>query len=349
MVIESDDWGAVRMSSRAAYEHLLASGVRVDESPFCRYDALASEEDLTALFEVLSSHRGGNGKPAVLTANSVMANPDFDKIRTSGFTQYHYEPFTETLSRYPKHAGSFDLWKEGMGADVFFPQLHGREHVNVGRWLRVLAGGSPETRTAFDLGVFGIDATISSEQRGSFMAALDFDSVEEAHSEERILTEAADLFETCFGFTSQSFIAPNYIWSEHTERYLFDVGIQALQSGRIQLGPAYLGGQRAWRYTGQRSAHGQTYAVRNCIFEPSLGDDAALDTCMQQIATSFRWGKPAVVGSHRLNYIGFIDPRNRDTNLRLLGDLLTSVVRRWPNVEFMTTAQLHSDISPAHS
>ena len=85
VVIESDDWGSIRMPSRSAYEKLLHSGVAVDRDPYSRYDCLASEDDLTALFEILGSHRGSDGRPAVFTANCVVANPDFDKIRAANF------------------------------------------------------------------------------------------------------------------------------------------------------------------------------------------------------------------------------------------------------------------------
>ena len=55
VVIESDDWGSVRMPSREVYEEFLRQDVRVDNDPYCRYDGLATKEDLTNLFDVLDS------------------------------------------------------------------------------------------------------------------------------------------------------------------------------------------------------------------------------------------------------------------------------------------------------
>jgi hypothetical protein len=94
VVFESDDWGSIRMPSRAVYEALLDKGIRVDNLCYNRNDALASEADLAALFEVLSSVQDQHGNPAVFTANTIVANPDFEKISASDFIEYHYQPFT---------------------------------------------------------------------------------------------------------------------------------------------------------------------------------------------------------------------------------------------------------------
>lgn len=85
VVIESDDWGAIRMPSREAYEHLLRAGFDVDRCPYARNDTLETAEDLDALYEVLDSVRDAHARPAVITANTVVANPDFDRIRAADF------------------------------------------------------------------------------------------------------------------------------------------------------------------------------------------------------------------------------------------------------------------------
>ena len=50
--------------------------------------------------------------------------------------------------------------------------------------------------------------------------------------------------------------------------------------------------------------------------------------------------KPAVVDTHRVNYIGSIVENNRRENLMLLDQLLTQIKRRWPDVQFMSSDQL---------
>ncbi|MBK8547870.1 MAG: hypothetical protein IPL63_10985 [Saprospiraceae bacterium] len=80
VVFESDDWGSIRMPSQKVYDSLVSKGVRLDSQGgylFNKFDTLADEDDLTALFEVLQSVKDKNGNPAVFTTVCVAANPDF--------------------------------------------------------------------------------------------------------------------------------------------------------------------------------------------------------------------------------------------------------------------------------
>ena len=103
VVIESDDWGSIRMPSIESYNRLLAAGIRVDKCHYCTNDTVASTDDLELLFEVLTSVKDKNGKAAVITANSLVANPDFDRIKNTlktpvifdGRNQYNSERLLE--------------------------------------------------------------------------------------------------------------------------------------------------------------------------------------------------------------------------------------------------------------
>jgi len=48
----------------------------------------------------------------------------------------------------------------------------------------------------------------------------------------------------------------------------------------------------------------------------------------------------AVISSHRINYIGSLDPINRDRGLKQLGHLLSGTVRRWSEVEFVASVEI---------
>ena len=61
---------------------------------------------------------------------------------------------------------------------------------------------------------------------------------------------------------------------------------------------------------------------------------------MRRINIAFRWNKPAVICSHRINFMGALDEKNRNDNLLLLKDLLRHIKKTWPDVEFMTSDQL---------
>lgn len=343
VVIESDDWGSIRMPSRQVYEKLLSKGIRVDSLSYNRYDSLASEDDLTALFEVLNSVKDKNGNPAIVTANTIVGNPDFDKIRKSNFMEYHYEPFIETLKRYPKHQQSFKIWREGMDSSVFKPQFHGREHLNENRWLKALQNNIGNVRMAFDHGMYDLSTSLKLSEN-SFMETLNFESVNEISFQKTSIQEGLNLFEKLFGYKSLTFIAPCYTWSSELNQTLKDSGVNALQGNWFQFKP--IEGiehkfKKKFHYTGQRNRLGQLYLVRNTAFEPSNNPYFDwVNNALNRANIIFRWGKPLIISSHRLNYIGFIDNKNRDNNLPLLKIMLDQLLKKWPDIEFMSSDQL---------
>jgi hypothetical protein len=340
IIIESDDWGSIRMPSKYTIELLKTKGVQVND-PYNLNDSLASEEDLSCLFEVLTSFKDSKGNHPVITANTIMTNPDFDKIRESDFKEYHYELFTDTLQRYPQQQQSFGLWKEGLQQNIFFPQYHGREHVNIFRWLIEVQHKHSNARIGFDHYLFGLREE-GIDMRKSFMRALDFETYEQLFLLKKNLKEGLQLFKDTFGYHSKSFIAPSYIWNDKIEEVLYNGGIHYLQGIAYQYIPK-VGSKkltRKWHHTGERNDRGQLYLVRNAFFEPSLTKHKTIEETLQRIEIAFRWKKPAIIGSHRLNFIGYINQRNRDTNLKLFTSLLQTILQRWPDVEFMTSDRL---------
>jgi hypothetical protein len=331
------------MPSKEVYETLLNLGIRVDKLSYTRYDSLASEDDLVMLFEVLDSVKDNNANPAIITANTIVANPDFKRIREAGFGEYFYEPFTETLKRYPKHNNSFAIWQQGINAGVFLPQFHGREHLNVKRWMKALLSNVGNVRMAFDHGMF--DLSINTEiSENSFMEALNFECLSEVDYQKEVIREGLNLFEILFGFKSETFIAPCYTWSSGLNQTLKDSGVKTFQSNWFQFEPLEGKAHRfkkRFHYTGQRNKLGQSYIVRNAAFEPS--DNFNFDWItyvMSRAKIAFRMGKPLIIGSHRVNYIGYIDESNRNRNLLLLRQLLKTIVKHWPDVEFMSSNDL---------
>lgn len=343
VVIESDDWGSIRMPGKKAYNRLLSNGIRVDHCPFNKYDSLASEDDLNALFDVLKKFRDFKGNHPIITANCVIANPDFEKIRNSDFNEYYFELFTETLKKYPNHKNSFKYWQQGFTEKLFYPQFHGREHLNVIRWMNALKLKLPETRLAFDLYLFGISTTITSEQRNSYLEAFAADHINDEIQINEIIAEGLTLFQKTFGYKSRSMIAPNYIWSDSNENTAFKQGIKCIQGQKKQITKAFVQNKVITinHYTGNTNELGQIYTVRNCVFEPSLySKKNSIDECLSHIKSAFMWGAPAIITSHRVNFIGAIDLKNRTRNLEQFIELLSEIVKRWPDVEFMTTETL---------
>lgn len=81
--------------------------------------------------------------------------------------------------------------------------------------------------------------------------------------------------------------------------------------------------------------------VRNIVFEPveNRGEDS-VNLAMKQIEAAFRWNRPAIISSHRVNFCGHVNPENRVNGITALKDLLKRITERWPDVEFMSADQL---------
>lgn len=343
VVIESDDWGSIRMPSKDVYEKCLKAGYHVDEIAYEKYDSLASEDDLELLFELLLSFRDKNGNPPIITANSLVANPDFDKIRASDFHEYHFETITETFERYPKHRRCFELWKEGMSQNIFFLQSHGREHLNVTKFLSALRNGDRDALFGFDNGMPG---SIRKGKKGGnfYVESLKYSSEKDKYAKLNTILEGLNLFEKLFGYKSRSFIPPNYLWSPDFNEAVSKAGVLFYQGKQKMKEPFDNGENKIHRhYLGERNAFGQHYLVRNAVFEPSLqinSREKSFDQCLYQINSAFRMKKPAIICSHRLNYVGFLNENNRDINLKILKSLLHEILKRWPEVEFMASDKL---------
>src|SRR5690606_1736692 len=197
---------------------------------------------------------------------------DFDKIKESGFSQYYYEPFTETLKKYPEHDKVYSLYQTGIKEKIFFPQFHGREHVNVFTWLNALKNKDKTSREIFDYNMFTTHTSLKSNCSKEYLDSFGTHNEYELKEIRRNIIEGLALCEKLWGYKSKSFIATCYIWHPKVEEYLKEDKIIHIQSGRVQKIPL-LNSNGTYKikrlYTGKRNKLEQVYTVRNVIFEPS--------------------------------------------------------------------------------
>ncbi|OQX78460.1 MAG: hypothetical protein B6D61_05415 [Bacteroidetes bacterium 4484_249] len=340
VVIHSDDWGSIRMPSLHVRNRLLKYKDIDVSSPYNYLDTLASTEDLEALFDVLTSVKDKNGHYPVITANCVVTNPDFDAIKKSQYNDYFYDTIPKTFEKH-NLIKSFDLWKEGIITGIFIPQFHGREHVNVAQWLEKLKANHPGVRKAFEHGVYGADFYNLGIGKSNFQAAWDFETEEQKNNISRMLIEGIKLFEQIFDMPSVTAIAPSYTWANMHEKLLFEKGIKQMQGIFFQKMP--LGGfkyKRKMRFTKSEKEFAG-YQMRNVFFEPALiKPQNQIDMVLKRTEIAFKMRKPAVIGSHRLNYIGVHDETNRKETLDQLRAILNTIIKKWPDAEFMSAVSL---------
>jgi len=348
LVIESDDWGAIRMPSRQAWERLLAAGIRVDRSRYDNLDCLESGDDFQALMNVIAAHRDASGRPATFTFNTVMGNPDFEAIAHDSFERFHHQGMFDSYRHF--HGENLEpMWREAIRRNLIRPQLHAREHLNAPLWMRDLQAGHHETRLAFDHRFYGLKTRTGSTRQKNYLAACWPDSP--GHMQEIINTveDGTEQFKTTFGYRSKTFIGCNYVWPDALEERLADQGVQLLQSQRshFQPDPERNGATNIRRhYTGQKNRHGQRYSVRNVLFEPYLDENTDWTRkALAEISQAFRLKRPAIICSHRINYVSGMNLKHRDRSLRQLDSLLGQVRKRWTDVEFITSDELSDLLS----
>ena len=344
IVIESDDWGSIRMPNQKVRENFIKKGYDLGNNPYCKYDTLANTDDLNALFDVLTKFKSDSGHHPKITFNTVVANPDFEKIRASNFKEYSYEPFTTILKNYYPKEDVFGLWQEGIEACFIKPQFHGREHVNVPKWLEELRKQNKPILDAFNYSFWGLPYDIYQPNSLNIQASYDSENKKDTEFYKDSISEGLELFETIFKFRSKSFIANNYVWASELNYTLKENGVDYLQGMKYQKFPIVNPNKtRAKKslYTGLINTNHQIHLVRNCVFEPSqYPNQDNVSKCMSQINQAFVFNKPAIITMHRLNFIGALSEKNRNQNHQDLKSLLSKIIQKWPDVEFMASDEL---------
>jgi hypothetical protein len=339
IVIESDDWGSIRMPSKENFNQLMTAIPNNISDRYQENDSLENKADLESLFEVLHSVRDRNGNPAKFTPVAVVANPDYAKIAESNFKAYYYESFKDHLIR-TGEADVLQLYTKGINDGFFVPQFHGREHLNVYKWLNDLKAKRSETLKAFKLKMYGIVLPPNEEH---YLSAFDFDTKNELVLQQEILVDGLDIFEETFGYKATYFVPPNGAFSSKLNPTLVSNGIQAVQTARL-LYPEPLGMGRVKnkvRYFGMKSQDGIRYMLRNAFFEPTdKGNNDWVGSCLSNMQVAFKYNKPAIISSHRVNFMGGINQSNRELGLSQLSLLLKRIVQQWPDAEFMTSGEL---------
>ncbi len=341
VVFESDDWGSIRMPSKDVYEKCLEAGYPVDLNPFERYDSLASTDDLNLLFDLLSNYKDMNGRNPIITANCVVANPDFEKIKADKFQNYHYELINETFKKYPNHSRNLEIWLQAKAEGIFFPQYHAREHLNVSKFMLALQNNDSDIHFAFDNRMPGAIKKGRVRNGNYYVEATHYNNENDKNEKRNIYLEGLELFEDIFGYRSQSITPTNYTWSREYNKYMSEVGVKYIQGVRKMKEPTDSGPNYQNRKLGSRNEYNQIDLVRNCDFEPTVQTKIdSVDACLSDIKFAFMLNKPAVISSHRINFVGNIDVNNRDRNLKDLNQILKIALNKWPDIEFMTSVDL---------
>lgn len=347
VVFESDDWGSIRTSNIQSYNNLKDQGYDVTKSPYM-LDALERDSDLTALYDTLKKHKNNLGEHPKFTANIITANPDFEKIKKSNYTSYTYESVAKTCENSTHSKNVIQLWHKGSKNKLFIPQLHAREHVRYWEWMAKLQEGNHETISTFQMNMCGLPKAVSKENLGFFSPVYIENAIlhENNINLEQLIFEGSQLFTNIFGFKSKSTVAPNVAWTNATETIWNKCNIDYIQGGFLQELHGATGVKYIPRYLGEKNNLNQIYLVRNCTFEPcKSSDESYWKKTFKEIERVFLLNTPAIISTHRVNYIGAIKEENRSKGLGQLDKLLSAILEKYPNVIFMSSEQLGNTIN----
>jgi len=306
VILESDDWGP---------------------GPRDHADALRR------LLQVLAVHRDGVGRPAVLTANMVLSVPDGPAIVASGFRGYARR---ELDVDFPELFGAM---REGWAAGTFFPQLHGREHLNPDALLRRAGNGDLPLRGLLEIPGWSDWEALDSPLQGHFVDGSDLPTRPVPADQQRaMVAEGIHLFVRAFGEAPASAVAPCYLWNDDTEAAWAAAGVRYIQTagyrciGRGADGD-YLQSPQ-WIHPGSVNDQGQRYLVRNVMYEPV--DGRGWGAAWREVRRRFGEAQPAVISTHRYNYTR---PESQAQALRGLDELLDRIGRRYPRARFAASPE----------
>lgn len=342
IVFESDDWGSIRTSDKNALNTFRKKGMPIDKDPYTLYDSLESNTDLELLFGVINSFKDKNKNNPKFTLNNIVANPDFKKIKSSNFNEYHYELFIATLEKYNDSDKVFSLYKKALDEKLISIQFHGREHLQVNNWINKLKKNEKNSLVAFNNNMFTYYPKVGANCFDQNLDAFGCYSEKDFLDLPLVIEDGLRIFEEIWGYKSQSVVCPCHIWNQEIEHTFEKLGINQIQSGPKQTIPKNnpQTNKQIRQYTGKLTKDGILMTARNVTFEPSIFNSQPVEKALKSIQSAFFWNKPAIISSHRLNFIGRIDEKNRDKNLVLLQNLIHRILSIWPNTEFMSSDEL---------
>jgi len=341
LVFESDDWGSTRFRDKKTRNFFIKKYPKIANSWMDCVDTIESNEDLERLFELLFQYKDKYNNNPKITPFCNLANPDYERIEESGFNSYYLEVFTETLKRFDRCDRVEILYKDGIRNNIFIPQYHGREHIHINRWMNALKSQVTPVVEGFRHQYWSFNRSLHDLVNHDFRVAYDIDRALDLKSQLNIDKSGLGIFESIFGYKARVMVPPNGFLSTKLEDNLFDLGIRYIGISKLQNEPTHNGKKiKRINYLGKKSKSGIRYITRNAIFEPCKDNSDWVDLCLRDIEIAYRYKKPAIVSSHRANYVCGLDNKNSSKGLSSLRLLLDTIKKKWPDVEFMSTSQL---------
>lgn len=320
VVLESDDWGLCAWVPDDRAHRALANLPAFRTEAGLRYgrSTLESAEDVRLLAAELMEWRGGDGFPPVWQANTIVANPDYARMRPPLF-ELDELPLClhpDLPARWAR-PGLWEALRLAEADGVWWAELHGLHHLPETAWLNALRRGENDARRAHEQ---------ASPIARAVEASGEYDAAEPRELRARNVRRAVQAFRTLFGRTPTSFCPPDYRFDDWFEAEAAAIGLTTLQGKAEQAGRGWPPLRRRW--LGLRFPHHsgtRFYVPPRIAFEPEGAAHArgprGLDAAMRGVRAAWAQGRPAVVSSHRMNY-AHLDAAHARASREALRELL---------------------------
>jgi hypothetical protein len=319
VVLESDDWGLCAWAPDEQAQRVLADTPAFRSTAGRRYggSTLENAADVRALADLMLEFRGGDGFPPVWQANTVMAAPDYERLQAPLF-EIDSVPLVD-LPEFPsrwKRPGPWDAVTAACDAGVWRPELHGHHHLPERAWLTALRRGAADARRAHE---------VQSPICAAVEASGEYDPSEPAEVRARNLDQAVAKFTRLLGRGPQSFCPPDYRWDDTLEAQAERLGVTTLQGKAEQMGPRFPKLRHLLlRHRWPHRRGGRFYLPPRIAFEPGRGDrplPVLVERARDAVRQSWSRGQPAVISTHRVNYV-HLDATRATRGRAALRDLL---------------------------
>lgn len=356
IVFQSDDWGTQRIPVGLKISHLIS-----ETNEFEVYDTLENEVDLEQFRDTICLINNQIVPKFKFTFNVVSGNPDFKKIRNRHYQEFFAQNLNESYEFYGYNKLKLkEQWNLLLDSKFLNFQFHSREHVNYKLWLDSIRSKDPKSCVAFDLGFWGISTEFTKKRNQSFMATWDKDlDLLDAQN----FRQGLVYFKDYFNINPISFVPNNYIFHKKNMNILEENGIISIQGKNYLIQPQ---NRRLFKYrhkiernmgTIEKGSNSLISIVRNVQFEPSKdlfsnkhneSFTPQIDLAMNQINLAIMKGLPAVIDTHRVNYVGGRNEQNRDYGLQQLRKLVERIHNNYPDAEFISTTELTNRLNAIH-
>ncbi|MBQ7649776.1 MAG: hypothetical protein IJS15_02395 [Victivallales bacterium] len=334
VVIESDDWGACETVPSEAHlpeYHAIMGRHGIKPTWVC---GLEKADEILQIAELLEKHHGAGGISPVFTAFTCVANPDYDAIKNTGYTQYIDIPFNEGVPDGWDATGVLPAMLEAEKRLVWHPEYHARlHHTSHKLWLKFLREDTPDSELArelFDMHIYYIGRHLP-EFHG-------YDNYRELFQS---ISTGISYFENIFNrqpsvaITSDAYEQVEFIWS------CLGIKTIALKCCRVNSGARIIYWNKPWNNQDIYAVPGDYnpdldvfYLTRNDFCESTTTAEEVIKVAQSLIDD---YHEPIIISSHRINYCNY-DQKKKESNFKRLDDILTAFDKM--SAVYLTSAEL---------